>query len=171
MASESPMRAIAWRLLVVGRRVGRRPSGFRGRQKVGRILDGLAASGWLTLHDVASAGGHVDHIAVGPSGVFAIETKSQRGRVSASRISRRWLARACAERERLERASGVRVHPLLVFSDAHLVGQPVSRRRGVLVLSARALASHLATRQRVLTAEQVRESYSRIVTALSSLPR
>lgn len=149
-------------------RLGRGARGARGEQKVGRILDSLAASGWLTLHDVASGRGNVGHIAIGPSGVFAIETKTQRGEVSPERISRRWLARTDAERERLEQATGVRVDPLLVFSDADLLGQPVSRRRGVLVLPARMLASYLATRQRVLTSEQVQERYARIVSALSA---
>jgi Nuclease-related domain len=149
-------------------KLGRRARGVRGEQKVGRILDGLAASGWLTLHDVATGRGNIDHIAIGPSGVFAIETKSQRGRIAVSRVSRRWLAQAYAERKHLERVTGIRVDPLLVFSDAYLVGQPVSRRRGVLVLPARMLAAHLATRQKILTAEQVRERYARIVSALSA---
>ncbi len=146
----------------------RRARGWRGEQKIGRILDGLAPSGWLTLHDLAGRGGNIDHIAIGPSGVFAIETKSRRGRISAERISGRWLSRAYAERERLEALTGIRIDPLLVLSDAAIVGPPVSRRRGVLVLPARMLASHLSTRQRILTGEQVRERYARIVSALSA---
>ncbi len=152
----------------LGSRVRRRARGCRGQQKIGSILDGLAPSGWLTLHDLAGRGGSIDHIAIGPSGVFAIETKSQRGRISAQRISRRWLTRAYAERERLEELTGIRIDPLLVFSDASIIGQPVSRRRGVLVLPARMLASHLSTRQKILTGEQVRERYARIVSALSA---
>lgn len=149
-------------------RLQRRTRGFRGEQKVGRILDGLAPSGWLTLHEVASGRGNIDHIAIGPSGVFAIETRSQRGQVSVERISRRRLAQASAERADLEELTGIRIDPLLVFSDADIVGQPVSRRRGVLVLPARMLASHLSTRQTILTGEQVRERYARIVSALSA---
>jgi len=160
--------ALRWVAVLAALRPQRHARCLRAEQKVGRILDGLAASGWLTLHDLAGGRGKIDHIAVGPSGVFAIETKSQRGRVCVERISRRWLSQAYTERRHLEDLTGIRIDPLLVFSDADIVGQPVSRRRGVLVLPARMLAGHLSTRQTILTGEQVRERYARIVSALSA---
>ncbi len=66
-------------------------------------------------------------IAIGPGGVLTIGTESRRGHVSPSRIRRRWLAQAYAERRCLEGLAGVRVDCLLVLSDAYIVGKPVSR--------------------------------------------
>ncbi len=133
------------------------------------MLDTLAASGWLTVHDVSTGRGNIGHIAIGPAGVFAIETKSCRGRISASRLNRRWLTHAYAERRWLEELTGVRADCVLVFSDAHVAERPISRQRGVLVLPARMLAAHLASRRPTLTRAQVAERYSRIVSALSAV--
>ncbi len=138
-------------------------------ESVGPILDALAADGWLTVHDVRTGRGNIDHIAIGPGGVFAIETKCKRRRIGRSGIRERWLKQACAERERLEQLTGIKVDCLLVFSDADLVGEFVSRRRGVVVLPARMLAGHLVRRAAVLTREQIGERYARIVSGLSTL--
>jgi Nuclease-related domain len=99
--------------------------GSRAEEKVGQILDALAAHGWLTVHDVSSGRGNIDHIAIGPGGVLTIETKSACGRVSPARIRRSWLAQAYAERRCLEELAGVPADCLLVFSDAYIVGSPV----------------------------------------------
>ena len=163
---------IAAMLAIDGRvtaRLDRRLRGSLAEERVGRILDALAAQGWLTVHDASTGRGNIDHIAIGPGGVLTIETKSARGRVSPSRIRRRWLAQAYAERRCLEELAGVRVDCLLVFSDAYIVGSPVSRRRGVLILPARMLAGHLMRRRAVLTPVQVNERYARIVSALSAV--
>jgi Nuclease-related domain len=136
---------------------------------VGGILDGVAAHGWLTVHDASTGRGNIDHIAIGPGGVLTIETKSRHGRISPSRIRQRWLAQAYAERRCLEGLAGVHVDCLLVLSDAYIVGKAVSRRRGVLILPARMLAGHLIRRTPVLTPVQVNERYARIVSALSAL--
>ena len=145
----------------------RRLRGISGEVKVGAILDGLSADGWLTVHDAWTGRGNIDHIAIGPGGIVTIETKSQRGQIRTSAVSGRWLAQAYAERKRLEELIGERVDALLVLSDAYLVGQPVSRQRGVLVLPARMLAGHLARRKPLLTPEQVETLYTRVVNALS----
>jgi hypothetical protein len=154
---------------MVTTRLDRRLRGYLAEEKVGGILDALAAHGWLTVHDASTGRGNIDHIAIGPGGVLTIETKSARGRVSPSRIRRRWLAQAYAERRCLEELAGVRVDCLLVFSDAYIAGSPVSPRRGVLILPARMLAGHLMRRRPVLTPGQVHERYARIVSALSAV--
>jgi Nuclease-related domain len=150
-------------------RLRQRLRGSRAEEKVGEILDALAAHGWLTVHDVSTGRGNIDHIAIGPGGVLTIETKSHRGRAIPSRIRRRWLAQAYAERRCLEELAGVRADCMLVFSDAYIVGSPVSRRRGVLIVPARMLAGHLMRRRTVLSPAEVTQSYSRIVSALSAV--
>ena len=61
-------------------------------------LDVLRDEGWLVLHNYEKQyGGNVDHIAVGPHGAFAIETKA--GRYRAASVSQA-IGSAMAVRER-----------------------------------------------------------------------
>jgi hypothetical protein len=143
----------------------RRTHGVEAEKKVGEILESLAPRGWLAVHDVATGRGNIDHIAIGPAGVFTVETKSYRGRISSSRIPRQWLAQAYAERKALEELAGVQAQCLLVLSDAYIVGKPVVRQRGVVILPARMLANHLDRRERVLTPEKIEACYAQVVSA------
>ncbi len=140
-----------------------------GEGVVAAILDALASDGWSIVHDARPGRGGVDHIAIGPAGVFAIETKRRRGRLWASRLKRRWLARASAEGRRLEELAGVRVDCVLVFSDVYIVDRALAPQPGVAVLPARMLAGHLLAGEAVLSREQVRERYARILSGLSAL--
>ncbi len=57
--------------------------GAEGERKTASYLAGLEEAGFIVRHDrrVPGYGGNVDHIAVGPTGVWVVETKSYRGRV------------------------------------------------------------------------------------------
>jgi hypothetical protein len=139
--------------------------GATGEEQVGRLLDGLG-DGWLALHDVDTGRGNIDHVAIGPGGLFTIETKSHRGPISVDRIDRRMLGQAYAQRKWLERVTGRDVETLLVFSTAYL-DRALARRRGVLVLSSRLLAKHLAGRDDVLGREEVAAIHARLERATS----
>jgi hypothetical protein len=139
--------------------------GAEGEEHVGKLLDALVDDGWRPLHDVSLGHGNIDHILIGPGGLFAIETKSHRGRINVARIDPAMLKQAYAERKTLERLTGMRADALLVFSRAYL-DRPVSRQRGVLVLPARMLAGHLACRERKLDAAEVDRIHSQLVAAL-----
>lgn len=56
--------------------------GFFGERVVAEHLDPLKAQGFRVFHDVpcgdATAPFNIDHVVIGPSGVFAIETKTRR---------------------------------------------------------------------------------------------
>jgi hypothetical protein len=52
--------------------------GSLGEQVVGRELDQLMAQGYRVFHDVEFSGWNIDHVVVGPRGVFAVETKTRR---------------------------------------------------------------------------------------------
>lgn len=56
--------------------------GYFGERIVAECLEPLKASGWRILHDVPGSNNgtkfNIDHVAVGPQGVFAIETKTRR---------------------------------------------------------------------------------------------
>jgi hypothetical protein len=145
----------------------RREQGNNGELKVAEILNDLRSDGWLTLHDIQTGRGNIDHVAVGPGGIVTVETKSRRGRVRTDQLDRRWLNQAYAQRKWLENTTGMEADSLLVFSDAWL-DRMVSRHRGVCVMSARALKGNLQRRQQTFSAEQVESIYRRLAAALAS---
>ena len=53
--------------------------GERGERKVAEMLDDLRSIGYLAVHDIPAEGYNIDHVLVGPAGVFAIETKFRSG--------------------------------------------------------------------------------------------
>jgi hypothetical protein len=128
--------------------IGRWSRGAAGERKVGAILDGLGAD-WHVLHDVSFGRGNIDHVLVGPGGAFTVETKSHRGDIRIDRIDAHMVNQAYAEKKVLETVSGLRVQPLLVFSEAYLVGSVPAHIRGVTVLPARMLAGFLHRRRPV----------------------
>ncbi|CAA9352066.1 MAG: hypothetical protein AVDCRST_MAG93-7168 [uncultured Chloroflexia bacterium] len=56
--------------------------GARGESKVGAELERLHKQGFYVFHDWDSGRGNVDHFAIGPQGVFAVEAKALRGEVT-----------------------------------------------------------------------------------------
>jgi Nuclease-related domain len=141
--------------------------GAEGEESVGRVLEGLEAQGWYAVHDVSLGRGNVDHVAIGPGGIFAIETKSHRGRIPIDRIDPRWLKQAYAERKLLERITGRRIEALLVFSDAYLVGSVPTRRQGVTILPARMLTGFLERRRPTMIATEAHEVAERLANAVA----
>jgi hypothetical protein len=110
--------------------------GAEGERKTGRALARLEQRGWRIVHDVDARRGNYDHIAVGPAGVFLLETKNLRGIVelqggtpllrrrhdpdATSRLEnvrRSTLWRAASLKEEIERHGGQRtwVQAVVVF--------------------------------------------------------
>jgi hypothetical protein len=58
--------------------------GIRGEEAVADVLAALPSSYWV-LHGVWTGHGDVDHVVIGPTGVFALETKAWEGRFYRSR--------------------------------------------------------------------------------------
>lgn len=140
--------------------------GAEGEKRVGAILEGLAGDGWHVTHDVCLGRGNIDHVLVGPGGVFAVETKAHRGRISVDRLDPRMLKQAYAEKKLLETITGLEVQPLLVFSEAYLIGSVPARRRGVTVLPARMLAWFVSRRRPAMTAMEAAELHERLARAV-----
>jgi len=73
--------AVAYRVL---RRVIRERSdyrlGFHGERYVAEELNQLMSDGFRVFHDVPFHNYNIDHVLIGPTGVFAVETKAKRKR-------------------------------------------------------------------------------------------
>jgi hypothetical protein len=150
--------------------VERHDRGATGEERVGGLLEGLQEQGWCVVHDASLGHGNVDHIAIGPAGVFTVETKSHPGPVRVAQVHGATLAQAQAQRRAIERVTGERVQPLLVYSRAW-VDRPLARRRGVRVLPARMLVRHLRGLPQRLSPAQVERAQRRLTRALTEFHR
>jgi hypothetical protein len=75
--------AIAWR------------RGAAGERRTARLLDPLERHGWAVLHDLALPGSraNIDHLVIGPGGIFVIDSKQYRGRLQLDGSGRLWHGR------------------------------------------------------------------------------
>ena len=75
--------AIAWR------------RGAAGERRTARLLAALERHGWAVLHDLAVPGSqaNIDHLVIGPGGVFVIDAKQYRGRLQLDPSGRLWHGR------------------------------------------------------------------------------
>jgi hypothetical protein len=110
--------------------------GYGGERRTARALRPLLRLGWVVRHDLAALRGNRDHVVVGPSGVFLLDSKAYGGEVSVAEdvLAVRWVedpddgyeltrlgakmrGAAAAMAEELARASGVRawVQPVVVI--------------------------------------------------------
>jgi hypothetical protein len=65
-----------WRVRSLIPTVRQMKRGLEGERAVGQLLEELRAHGFEVLHDIPGDGHNVDHVLVGPTGVFVIETKT-----------------------------------------------------------------------------------------------
>jgi Nuclease-related domain len=75
--------AVAWR------------RGAAGERRTARQLRQLERRGWAVLHDLAVPGSraNLDHLVIGPGGVFVIDSKQYRGRLQLDPSGRLWHGR------------------------------------------------------------------------------
>jgi hypothetical protein len=144
--------------------VERRDRGAAAEEHVGSLLEQLA--GWRVIHDASMGHGNVDHLLIGPAGVFAVETKSHPGPVRVAALHGATIRQAHAQRKAVEAITGLKVEPLLVYSRAW-VDRPLSRRKGVRVLPARMLLGYVTRRRPELSPEQVEMAHRLLAAALS----
>ncbi len=156
--------------------------GAVGEQMTGRELERLEKDGFRTLHDLQLPGSraNIDHVVIGPTGVFTVETKSYAGRVVIERttvkhngrrrdkIVPQALGQAAAVRAVLGdelRTLGVDILPVVCVHRATIrtgwFQKPVIE--GVRFCSGRGLAKTLRGCPRLLTPDDV-EGVCRAVT-------
>jgi hypothetical protein len=150
---------------LVGWRLRFRPSeaarswqrGAAGERRTARLLRRLARDGFV-FHDLAAPGNsraNVDHLVIGPSGVFVIDSKQWTGEVLQGADGLVWhnhypldrtLAMVRWEAEAVSRVLGTRVHALLCVHGAHFDGSGL-HAQGVAIVPASRLRAALGVDQ------------------------
>jgi hypothetical protein len=127
---------------LVGWRLRFRPSeqartwrrGAHGERHTARLLDRLTRDGYVIFHDLAVPGNtsaNVDHLAIGPTGVFVIDSKQWTGSIHQSADGLAWhnhyrldrtLETVRWEAQAIGRLLGTRAAALLCVHGAHVHG-------------------------------------------------
>jgi hypothetical protein len=66
----------AWRIWKARPQLLTLRQGIEGEKVVGQFLERLRENGYQVFHDLIGAGFNVDHVLIGPAGVFTVETKT-----------------------------------------------------------------------------------------------
>jgi hypothetical protein len=148
--------AVAWR------------RGAAGERRTGRLLGPLERHGWAVLHDLAIPGSraNLDHLVIGPGGVFVVDSKQYRGRLQLDGSGQLWHGRyplapvlRAVDFEADQAAHvlvdpGVVVVPIVAVHGAQVPWGKVVMQ-GVPVVAARRLPSMLRALPPVLGPERV----------------
>jgi hypothetical protein len=148
--------AVAWR------------RGAAGERRTARLLGPLERHGWAVLHDLAipRSQANIDHLVIGPGGVFVIDSKQYRGRLQLDLSGRLWHGRyplaptLQAVSFEADQAAvvlpdpGMAVVPIVAVHGAQVPWGKVVME-GVPVVSARRLPSMLRQLPAVLGPERV----------------
>jgi hypothetical protein len=153
---------------LVGWRLRFRPSGqarswqrgAQGERHTARLLDRLTCDGFVVFHDLAVPGSpaNVDHLVIGPTGVFVIDSKQWSGSVHQGGDGLAWhnhyrldrtLETVRWEAQTIGRLLGTRTHPLLCVHGAHVQGGGL-HAQGVAIVPAHLLRGALGY-ERVLS--------------------
>lgn len=67
---------VAWRFWRLRPRFRALRQGIEGERAVGQFLERLRENGYHVFHDVIGSGFNIDHVLIGPAGIFTIETKT-----------------------------------------------------------------------------------------------
>ncbi len=147
-----------------------------GEQVVGQYLESLREKGYMVYHDVVGEIGNVDHVVIGPGGVFTIETKTYskapgpevRVRFDGERIlvdgyepDRNPVAQAQAQvawiRKLLRESTGrdFPIRPVVLFPGWYVEQAPGSLRQ-MWVLEPKALPAFLEREPQLLKTEDVK---------------
>jgi hypothetical protein len=142
--------------------------GAVGERRTARLLGPLEREGWAILHDLAVPGSraNLDHLAIGPGGVFVIDSKQYRGRLQLDSFGQLWHGRyplaatlravefEADQAARVLPDPGVAVVPIVAVHGAQVPWGKVVMN-GVPVVPARRLPSMLRELPAVLGPERV----------------
>ena len=163
----------AFKVFRLGPKIRSLRFGARSERKVAEILDRIRSKGFVAFHDLPGTGSsNVDHVVVGPSGIYAIETKARigsgtisygndnelifGGRINDGRSLRQARGSAQAVLSQLKNQLGwhCRVKPVLVLCGNWRVTQS-SGDFAVDVMTAQHLESYFERQQPELTSKEI----------------
>jgi hypothetical protein len=142
--------------------------GEGGQRRVAEALERIRDKGYSVFHDLPANGSNVDHVVVGPTGVYAIETRTRKGadliryqndselligaKINDSPALRHARGSAYAVQEQLKEHlhAAYWVKPVLVFVGSRRVQQPVVDYT-VDVITADDLENYFARQQPEIT--------------------
>jgi len=149
-----------------------------GERAVGQLLDTLRADGYQVFHDVLGKDFNLDHVLIGPGGVFTVETKTwskpakgspevlfdgeairvgglepDRNPVIQARAQAGWLRSVLAESTGRDFA----VLPVVVFP-GWFIKTTTRPRQPLWVLEPKALVKYIKHREPELTAEEIAQA-------------
>jgi hypothetical protein len=158
--------------VLVGWRLRFRPSeqatawrrGAAGERRTARLLDRLVRDGYVVFHDLAIPGSpaNVDHLVIGPSGVFVIDSKQWSGSIHQGADGLAWhnhypldrtLETVGWEAEAIGRILGTRTAAVVCVHGAHVHGGGLEAQ-GVAIVPAHLLRGALGY-DRVLSDAEV----------------
>lgn len=154
-----------------------------GERVVGQFLEGLRENGYRVLHDIVGDNFNIDHLLIGPKGVFTIETKtmskSARGKpeidydgtqilVNGFKPDRDPVVQAKAQahwiKELVKELTGksITVRPAVVYPGWFINQTQKSSRPDVWVLNPKALETFIENSEGELSDEDVRSFHSHL---------
>lgn len=71
-----------WKIIKILRNISSIKRGLEGELATAQLLTPLLGEGWQLFHDLPMKRSNIDHVLVGPTGVYAIETKYRSKRLS-----------------------------------------------------------------------------------------
>jgi Nuclease-related domain len=148
------------------------PLSDRGEEKVAAVLDRLRWAGFVAFHHLSNSGLNVDHVVVGPAGIYAIETKTRSGsgsivhrsdrelvfagRIVDGRSLRQAQNSARAVHRLLEKCldQSYSVKPVLIFCGAWRI-EPPAQDLAIDVLTPDQLQDYFERQQPKLTTKEI----------------
>ncbi len=153
--------------------------GAVGERRTARQLRRLTRHGWAVFHDLAipGSGANADHLAIGPGGIFLLDSKNWHGRLAFTPDGTLWygsypltptLATIGWEASAIAGALAVPAHAIQPMMVVHGSSIPWGEQYlgGVAILPAGRLVATLLTLPLLLTEHQVAQLADRVTTRL-----
>lgn len=166
--------------LKLKKRVTDADTGAKAEQAVAEALESLPDD-YCVFHDLEFPGFNIDHVVLGPNGIFLVETKSQKGHITQEhdvllRNGRKFFKdflKQCwrqtySLRDHLgaEKLSGLSIKPILCFARGFIeIRGPV---RGVDVLNVGFLRPHILSQRGCVPAQSISHIISVLTSAVSN---
>ncbi len=153
--------------------------GAIAEEKTGEILEKLPEGNFI-IHDFDTGRGNIDHILVGPKGVFSLEVKSHRGTVTfengnllrdGKAFEKNFLKQAWAECHAVRNTLAkwdikeTTAEPVIIFSNAFV--KVSGKAKGVSVINLKFLPTFLERLPDLLTTAEAGRIFNRLRTSIT----